>query len=62
MEVGRILETGYVIYAPERNDHYTANAGLFKTKVNAQKQCDRHNKIYKTQWKVLKVELVVVEV
>ena len=56
---GTILDTAYVIYAPERNEYYMANAGLFRTKENPQKQCDRHNKIYGTNWEVVKVNLVV---
>ena len=56
---GTILDTAYVIYAPERNEYYTANVGFFRTKVNPQKQCDRHNKIYGTKWEVVKVNLIV---
>lgn len=58
---GTILDTAYVIYAPERKDYLTANVGLFRTKANPQRQCDRHNKIYGTKWVVVKVNLVVTQ-
>ncbi len=58
---GSILDTGYVIYVPERKDFCTANVGIFKTKRRAEDQCNRHNKIYGTKWKVLKVNLVVTQ-
>lgn len=58
---GTVLDTGYVIYAPERNEYYIANVGLFRTQVNPQKQCDHHNKVYGTNWGVVKVNLVVTQ-
>ena len=58
---GTVLDTAYVIYAPERDEYLTANVGLFVTRRMPQKQCDRHNKIYGTKWEVVKVNLVVTQ-
>lgn len=58
---GTILDRAYVIYAPERKEYLTANVGLFRTKENPQRQCDRHNKIFGTNWTVVKVNLVVTQ-
>lgn len=58
---GTVLDTGYVIYAPERDEYLTANVGLFRTKSRPQEHCDRHNKIYGTKWEVVKVNLVVTQ-
>ena len=58
---GFILETGYVIYNQNTNTYCTANAGLYKTKKGAQKECDRMNNMGYKNRKVIKVNLVVCE-
>lgn len=58
---GTILDSGYVIYDPERDDYYTSNTGIFKTKRNAQKQCDLMRRYYAKKAEVIKVNLVITE-
>lgn len=56
-----ILDTGYVVINKD-NNYFTANAGLYRTKKGAQKECDRANSYYPNRcYKVVKVNLVVVE-
>ena len=58
---GTVLDTAYVIYDPKDGDYITANVGLFKTQRNAQKMCDRYNKVPGRNWIVVKVNLVVAQ-
>lgn len=58
---GEILDTAYVVYAPDNDTYYTSNRGLYVTERNAQKECDLQNRVYNRNCKVLKVNLVVVE-
>ena len=59
--VGEIIDTGYVVYDPDRDTYYTANVGIYVTERNAQKECDLLNRVHKYNCKVLKVNLVVTE-
>ncbi len=59
MEVGKVLSSGYVLY-DEKNGHYvTSNVGIFKTKRNAEKQREVYSKYYRSDMKVVKVNVVV---
>lgn len=59
--VDDILDRGYVFMDKDTEMYYTANIGIFRTKGNAQRECDRHNRIYGENCKVYRVNLVVVE-
>lgn len=58
---GTILTDGYVIFKPKANEYFTANKGLYKTKEYPTKYCEHHNKVFGTNWRVLKVKLEVTE-
>lgn len=57
-----VLDRGYVFKDDGRGGYYyTANRGIFRTKGKAQRECDRHNRIYGENCKVCRVDLVVRE-
>lgn len=56
---GLILDSGYVVYIPEKNAYFTSNVGVFKTKRNAQKACDRYKRWYTGICEVVKVNIVI---
>ena len=60
MEVGKILDTAYVVVNEDGN-YYTANRGLFVTKRNAEKCRDLLNKWRSGTHKVVKINLVIAE-
>ena len=60
MNSNEILDTGYVIMLDEDN-YCTANVGIFRTKRNAEKQCERVNRVRYPNAKVVKVNLVIAD-
>ena len=59
--VGHVFDTGYVVYDPDKDSYFTSNTGIFKTKLNAEKQCASWNRVFKTSCTVVKVNIVAVD-
>lgn len=59
MNNNKILETGYVVMVDE-DDYCTSNVGIFKTKRNAERCCEKIKYRYPNA-KVVKVNLVIAD-
>lgn len=63
MSMESIVDTGYIIYDPQKDEYYTSTTGIFKTERNAQSICDRWNRTsrYEGRLIVRKVNVVFAE-
>lgn len=64
MNVGDVIDTGYVVMCSEESDlnYYQSNAGIFVSERNARKLADRLTEWYGEQYIVCTVQLTIVKV